>query len=76
MLQGLLSAPQQNGDGMSQFFLVGVALVLVFEGILPFISPRLWRVAMQQMLIRADNVLRIMGFVSMITGVVLLYWIH
>ena len=61
---------------MTQFFFVGVALLLVFEGILPFLSPRLWRRMMQQMLMQGDLALHLIGFSSMVMGVMLLYWVH
>jgi uncharacterized protein len=61
---------------MAQLFFIGVALILIFEGILPFLSPRIWRRAMQHILMQTDRALHVMGFVSMIMGVVLLYWVH
>ncbi len=61
---------------MTQLFFIGVALLLVFEGILPFLSPRLWRRALQQMMMQSDKALHVMGLVSMLLGVILLYWIH
>jgi uncharacterized protein YjeT (DUF2065 family) len=61
---------------MEQLFFIGVALVMIFEGILPFLSPRLWRRAMQYMMMQSDLSLHVMGFVSMILGVALLYWVH
>ena len=50
-----------------------LALVLVIEGILPFLNPRSWREAMSQATRLPDNVLRGMGFVSMMAGVIILY---
>jgi len=61
---------------MTQLFLVGIALVFVLEGILPFLSPRFWRRMMQQMIILPDRSLRMFGLVSMLIGVALLYWVH
>ncbi|HHO58732.1 MAG TPA: DUF2065 domain-containing protein [Thiotrichales bacterium] len=53
-----------------------LALVLVIEGILPFLSPRSWRQAMAQAAQLPDQALRIMGLASMIAGVVILYLVH
>lgn len=53
--------------------LSAMALVLVFEGIMPFISPRGWRNTMQQASQLPDKTLRSIGFASMLLGVVLLY---
>ncbi|MDR3491615.1 MAG: DUF2065 domain-containing protein [Gammaproteobacteria bacterium] len=61
---------------MSQLFFVGIALMLIFEGILPFLSPRFWRRMMQQMIIQPDKNLRVFGLVSMLFGLALLYLIH
>ena len=50
-----------------------LALVLVIEGIMPFVSPHSWRQTMQQASQFPDNVLRAIGLVSMLFGVLLLY---
>ena len=50
-----------------------LALVLVIEGIMPFISPGSWRQTMLQASQLPDRVLRIIGLGSMLFGVVLLY---
>jgi uncharacterized protein YjeT (DUF2065 family) len=53
-----------------------LALVLVIEGMLPFLSPRGWRDAMSQASQLPDNVLRTLGFVSMMAGVIILYFVQ
>jgi len=50
-----------------------LALVLVIEGMLPFLSPKSWRDAMLQAARLPDNVLRSIGFFSMLAGVIILY---
>ncbi len=50
-----------------------LALVMVIEGILPFLSPRAMRSYMLQMSQMDDRSLRITGLVMMLLGVVLLY---
>jgi len=50
-----------------------LALVLVIEGLMPFISPKGWRETMLQASRLEDKTLRTIGFVSMLFGVVLLY---
>lgn len=50
-----------------------LALVLVIEGIMPFIGPDKWRQAMLQASQLPDNVLRGIGLASMLFGVILLY---
>lgn len=61
---------------MLQYGLVGLAFLFILEGILPFLSPRLWRRLLQQMMIQSDKMLHIYGFVSMLIGLCLLYWVH
>jgi uncharacterized protein len=53
-----------------------LALVLVLEGILPFASPGAVRRALQAMNELTDNQLRSGGLVSMLLGLLLLYFIN
>lgn len=55
---------------------VATALMLVIEGIMPFLSPAQFRQALLQMATMPDQQLRMIGLVCMIVGVVLLYWIN
>jgi len=50
-----------------------IALLLVIEGIIPFLSPNIMRQALVSMLSLDDNTLRISGLVSMVAGVGLLF---
>jgi len=52
--------------------LTAVALVLVIEGLLPFLSPDAFRSAMRTILSRDNNTMRIIGLSSMIVGVLIL----
>ena len=52
--------------------LTAVALLLVFEGIVPFISPDAFRTVMQSVLQRSNNTMRFVGLSSMIAGVVII----
>ena len=56
--------------------LAAIALLLVIEGILPFLSPQALRNTLQQMIKLDDRTLRLIGFGSMLVGVALLYWIR
>ena len=58
---------------MLQEFIIAACLLLVLEGILPFLSPRTWRQTIQGLLALDDRKIRIAGFLSMVVGVVLLY---
>ena len=54
-------------------FLAALALVLVIEGMVPFISPQSLRKLQESMSQLDDRTLRNIGLFSMICGVVLLY---
>lgn len=49
-----------------------VCLMLVLEGIIPFLYPRRWRNLVAHMALINDRQLRIMGLVSMAVGVIVL----
>ena len=53
--------------------LAALALVLVIEGMVPFISPQALRRLQESMSQLDDRTLRNIGLISMICGVVLLY---
>lgn len=52
---------------------VALALLLVVEGLFPFLNPEGFRKALQTMANMNDQALRAGGLVSMLVGVVLLY---
>ncbi len=58
---------------MAEELIRAIALVLVIEGILPFLSPDGWRQAMIQAGRLSDKTLRTIGLVSMLAGVIILY---
>jgi uncharacterized protein YjeT (DUF2065 family) len=58
---------------MSKTLLTAIALVLVIEGILPFLVPTLWREAFRRMTEMSDGQIRFVGLSSMVAGVLLLY---
>ena len=53
--------------------LAALALVLVIEGMVPFINPQSLRRMLETVSQLDDRTLRITGLVSMIIGVVMLY---
>ena len=56
--------------------LSAVALVMVIEGLLPFANPRGSRRAMAMLAQLPEDKLRLAGLASIITGVVLLYFVR
>ena len=61
---------------MWHYFFAALVLMLVFEGIMPFLSPERWRSFVNKLALQSDRSLRIMGFVTMIIGVGILTVLH
>ncbi|ASQ46939.1 DUF2065 domain-containing protein [Legionella clemsonensis] len=57
-------------------FLSAFALVLVFEGLMPFTSPVKWKELLRKIIGQDEKVLRITGLFSMLVGVILLSIVH
>ena len=57
----------------SDIFWSALALMLVFEGLFPFISPGGWRSTFQKLLSLQDGQLRFFGLCSILIGIVLLW---
>jgi hypothetical protein len=57
---------------MTHHLWLALCLVLVIEGILPFIAPSQWRRVLVTINSLSDGQIRCMGLASMLTGVVLL----
>jgi uncharacterized protein YjeT (DUF2065 family) len=50
------------------------ALMLIFEGILPFLAPTLWRDTFRKITQMTDGQIRFVGLSSMLVGLLLLVW--
>ena len=57
---------------MASTLLLAFALMLVIEGLLPFIAPRVWREAFRRAIELNDGQVRFVGLTSMLVGLVLL----
>jgi len=57
------------------YWLLGLAMMLVIEGIVPFLMPELWRETFRKLVTLSDGQLRFIGITSMLSGIILLYWI-
>jgi uncharacterized protein YjeT (DUF2065 family) len=57
---------------LKDIFVPAVALMLVMEGVLPFLAPAAWREAFNRMIQMKDGQIRFMGLASMLTGLLLL----
>ncbi len=58
---------------MLEYWLLGFAMMLVIEGLLPFLTPSLWRETFSKLVTLSDGQLRFVGMTSMIGGLLLLY---
>jgi uncharacterized protein len=52
--------------------LMACGLMLVLEGVLPFLAPKAWRQTFQRMIAMKDGQLRFVGLASMLGGLILL----
>lgn len=57
---------------MVDMLLGALALMLIVEGLLPFLSPTAWRQVFARMLAMSDGQIRFIGLSSMAAGVVML----
>lgn len=57
-------------------FAIAMCLVLVIEGLLPFLAPQAWRSMVQAAAGLSDRGLRIAGLASMLVGTALLYIVN
>ena len=58
---------------MLDYWLLGLAMMLVIEGLLPFLFPDLWRETFRKMVSLTDGQLRFVGVTAMLSGLLLLY---
>ena len=51
-------------------------LAMVFEGMMPFINPEVWRKVVKKIANQESKALRAMGFTSMLLGLIVLTLAH
>lgn len=56
--------------------LVATALLLVIEGIMPFLNPTMFKRALLQTASMSDRQIRVTGLICMLVGLIFLYWIN
>jgi uncharacterized protein YjeT (DUF2065 family) len=61
-----------NGDTLW----VALALVLIVEGLLPFVSPSAWRRTFLQLMRLTDGQIRFIGLACVSAGLFLIEWLH
>lgn len=60
-------------DGHTGTLVMAVALMLIIEGLLPFLLPAVWRDAFRRLTEMSDGQIRFVGLSSMIAGLLLLF---
>ena len=61
---------------MGGTLLTALALMLVIEGLLPFLLPAVWRDTFRRLIEMTDGQLRFVGLSSMVAGLLLLYLVR
>jgi uncharacterized protein len=59
---------------MATTFIMALALMLILEGVLPFLAPTLWRDTFRRITQMSDGQIRFVGLSSMLVGLLLLLW--
>jgi len=57
---------------MIDHLLLAFALMLVLEGVLPFVAPATWRDTFRRLIQFSDGQIRFIGLTSMIVGLILI----
>ncbi len=57
---------------MTENILLAFALMLVLEGIVPFLAPKAWRETFRRLIQLSDGQIRFIGLTSMLIGLILL----
>ena len=58
---------------MGNLLLTAFALMLIIEGVLPFLAPGLWRETFRRLTEMSEGQIRFIGLTSMLAGILLLY---
>ena len=60
-------------EAYTSTLMTAVALMLVIEGLLPFLLPTIWRDAFRRLTEMSDGQIRFVGLSSMLAGLLLLF---
>ncbi|MGE5639320.1 MAG: DUF2065 domain-containing protein [Clostridia bacterium] len=61
---------------MTSTFIMALALMLILEGVLPFLAPNLWRDTFRKITQMNDGQIRFVGLSSMLVGLVILWLVR
>lgn len=59
-------------ESFPDILIAALGLTLIFEGVLPFVAPRIWRQAFRRITELRDGQLRFFGLVSLALGLLLI----
>ena len=60
-------------EGYTSILVTAVALMLIIEGVMPFLLPTVWRNAFRRLTEMSDGQIRFVGLSSMLAGLLLLF---
>ena len=60
---------------MGDYWLAALGLMLVLEGIMPFLFPSSWRETLRKVSQFQDGQARFIGLTLMLSGLLLIYWV-
>lgn len=60
---------------MLDYFLTALGLMLVIEGLMPFLFPAAWRAGLSKLIQFQDGQTRFVGLTLMLSGLLMIYWI-
>jgi uncharacterized protein len=69
----LARAGKARMEAYTKTLMTAVALMLVIEGLLPFLLPMVWRDAFRRLTEMSDGQIRFVGLSSMLAGLLLLF---
>ncbi|KAF0204923.1 MAG: hypothetical protein FD173_1443 [Gallionellaceae bacterium] len=59
-----------------EYWLAALGLMLVLEGIMPFLFPTLWRQTLGKLAQLQDGQMRFVGLTLMLGGLLLIFWMN
>jgi uncharacterized protein YjeT (DUF2065 family) len=60
---------------MLSYWLLALGLMLVLEGMMPFLFPLVWRETLHKLSRLQDGQVRFIGLTLMLVGVLVIYWV-
>jgi uncharacterized protein YjeT (DUF2065 family) len=60
---------------MLEYWLAALGLMLVLEGMMPFMFPTAWRETLSKLAQLQDGQMRFIGLSLMLGGLLLIYWV-